>query len=222
MRQLLALLCVLLPAGALAQVDPEPPPNPATPDPGVRCVIETDCLALAADTAERLGEELVLRLGNGTTRVFRDDRKSCADLDADLCVEHRLVAYLPASGAIVVAWNGSETGGAILVDPVTGAETRLPAEPAFSPSGRRLVCLGRDETDRDDDVAVYARRDGAWVEETRFSGGPPDRPEAWSLDRWDGDDRIGFTYRSAIGEGKAVMTWDGQGWQVDKGGPARP
>jgi hypothetical protein len=200
---LLAILC--LPAHA----------EEAAPEAGVRCVIEEECLPLLRDVATREGGVLTLRLRDGGTRVMRDDAQACADLDAVLCVTHRLAGYFPASGVFVVEWQGTEMGGATLVDVLDGAETQLPAVPDFSPSGQRLVAVDRNETARDYDVVVHARREGRWSEETRLAGAR-DGSVAWTFLSWDGEDRIRLRHEatSASGQaGNATLAWDGRTWR---------
>ena len=201
-------------ATALAALALSQASEPALAEPGVRCILEQDCLDLLMDRVYRSGDTLRVTVADGTVRSYRD--VGCAPEGGD-CAAYRIAAYLPDSGVYLVEVEDRDSLATILVDAADGTEGRLFATPVFSPSGQRLVVTANGFAGHGHEIATWDRRDGHWAEGGRFGGGAGRPVEEWTFRGWEGEDLIRFDYAlvDPPGQpGKVEMRWDGGGWQV--------
>lgn len=108
--------------------------------------IEVEALKAAGVDADRKGDSLIIRLAQGSVRIFKD-RPECEKKNHEAkCQKYKLIVHARSRGVFVVAKLYYESAEYILVDDTSGDETVLRGFPIFSPSGRYvLVLLMNDE-----------------------------------------------------------------------------
>jgi len=205
---ILATALLALAAPAQAQGDRSAPPGTVT------CVIEAECLPDLARVARRVGPTLTLTLEDGSEKALKDNPGACPDVGAGDCATYLLSAYMPASGLILVDFQGHGTGGVLAVETRDGTSFELSTQPSFSPSGQLLVSTD-DSQGRPYDITIWSRYQGQWIDVLRYSARDPSH-EVWGLARWTGDELVTAPVSDATGapRGEAKVTWDGQGWQM--------
>lgn len=180
-------LTVLLGGSAFAQAPSTAP---------IACDEEAACLAKLKGMASREGDVLTLKLANGTTKTFKDNRKACEEDDGASCVSYQLRGYRPAQNVYVIGLTLYEGLGAELVSMRTGEVLSLPNMPEFSPSGRLLAAVDNDQTDTPEyKIGIWSLDgEGRAKQELRYI--PPSLDEVWEIVRWEGDAKVVFKVNS--------------------------
>ena len=143
-RRILLAIAALLPLAACALH----PPLDAD------CAKNAMCAARAAEPArisdsrglaERDGDTLILHPADSPAIRFTDHKAACAAHEVDNCDGYALMASVPRSRALVVQQFLYEGSYFLLIDTVTGRQTRLNAMPFFSPDGGEFLVAPYDE-----------------------------------------------------------------------------
>lgn len=214
MRRYGIISALLLGGTALAQGAP-------APNEIVYCEREKDCLAKLNRLAHREGHILRLKLENGATRTFKENRQACDDHDADECTRYDLRAYLPAQHVLVVAWSGYEESGSLVISTRTGRSIELETLPQFSPSGRWFASVNENQIDESQyAVAIWSTAPDMPKQEFRYSPRIGSPYEYWQFVGWDGDKQIKLKVRVDSDDGKTremetKAVWKDQGWRLD-------
>lgn len=202
---------VLLAGPAFAQVEKS-----------VSCEREPDCLARLSAIAQRRGDTLRLKLANGATKTLTGNHQACDNDDAEKCLRYNLRAYLPAQHAFVVAWNGYEENGSLVISTKTGRSVELDFSlPQFSPSGRWFASVNVNTIDESQyAVAIWSTAPDVPKQVFRHSARVKLPFESWEFAGWEGDDRFRLKVEVNPGTGQtrtmetsAVLTK--QGWKLD-------
>lgn len=181
---------------------------------------EADCLRKLGPLVSRKGEQLTLRIENGTSKVYRDNSKACASDDAKNCVMHSLVGYHPAARVYSILIGYYEGGTTELVSGRTGTTLTVGGEPHFSADGSRFLVIDNDLAYGGPyNLAVGSTTNGSLqLEWQRADEGDP---LEWHLQRWIDDDHIALRVFPADGDQKcpnndcdAVLTRFDSGWVV--------
>jgi hypothetical protein len=140
------------------------------------------CLRELAQSANRSGDILTLRLENGAVKTFRSNPAACRNDDASACVDYRLVGYHASARLFLVRAKGYEGYDCRLVSARDGTTTKIADVPHFSPDGSTFIVIGNDITGvRDYDLAVgsIATDPPALTWRRR-----PNDNEEWHFKRW--------------------------------------
>jgi hypothetical protein len=220
-----ALVTVLLAGTALAQ------PRELTTR--VRCdlagngedsiQVERHCLAQVGGLAVRAGDELRLKLENGTIRTFTDEHQACEQQNSAKCLLYRLAAYYPQQKLFVIEQLAYESSRFIVVNGRSGSIARMDVLPHLAPSGKRLVTAAAVEAwEVEKEIAIYSvRKDKIDLE---WSYKAPDY-EMWSFVSWNGDDRVklkvqlwivGRTGERVLATQPAELRRTNAGWLLNK------
>ncbi|ANY78935.1 hypothetical protein BB934_12540 [Microvirga ossetica] len=187
----------------------------------VSCEREAECLARLNGLAKREGELLFLRLENGKSEIYLDDRQACKDDNASDCVKYKLRAYRPDQKLFVVGYSLYEGSGANVVSAKSGRTVFLTNLPVFSPNGRFFAAADSDpHYERKYEIAVWSFVSGKAKQEFTYSTPKTAREESWEVLGWDGNDRIKLkvgipddAYEMQESETKLVRTK--QGWKLN-------
>ena len=145
LRCALLAIAALAPLAACALLQP-----PLDED----CAKNAMCAARAAEPAqirasrglaERGGDTLILHLADSPAIRFTDHKAACAAHEVDNCDGYALMASVPRARALVVQQFLYEGSYFLLIDNVTGRQTRLNAMPFFSPDGSEFLVAPYDE-----------------------------------------------------------------------------
>ena len=118
------------------------------------CAKNAMCAARAAEPAlvaashglaERQGDTLILHPADAPAIPFTDHKAACAAHEVDNCDGYALMASVPRARALVVQQFLYEGSYFLLIDNVTGRQTRLNAMPYFSPDGSEFLVAPYDE-----------------------------------------------------------------------------
>ena len=182
-------------------------------------------MARLKDVAIRQGSFLLLKLENGTNKIFRDEIQGCdpSQLHYATCFRYRLVAFHPAFRSFVVAKSYWEGYVVELVSRTTGNHVTLATVPHYSPNGRYLISVDRNEMGREYDLAVWSTRGDPATLEWQYSG--PERVfESWSFVGWDGDEHVKLRVTLRLSDDPSVplkafdatLVRDEEGWKLKK------
>jgi hypothetical protein len=181
---------------------------------------EAECLPLLKGLAERNGNELRLRLRDGSHKSYESVTSGCEPpekFDRAKCYHFRLVAFHPDPRAFVVDLSFDEGGRVMIVSGRTGQELELSSRPHYSPSGKWLVSVNSSEVgDHAYDIAVLSSKTDPAKIEWKYSS-PEGDYELWSFVGWDGDDRIKLRAEVRKGSGPVTehmttATFTSKGW----------
>jgi hypothetical protein len=218
-------LLLLLPRYAAAQAG-----NNAAP---VTCGVDIDgekadaveaaCLREFGKFASREGDLLTLRLDNGASKMYRDDRKACQEDDAEKCISHRLVAYHAEARVYSIALRYYEGSAVELVSARSGNVLRLSGTPHFSPDGSRFVVIDNDYAFGGPyDLAVGSHANGSFSLDWEHATESDDLRE-WRLERWIDNDNIALRVFPADAGQKCpdnncdvILTRFGNGWMISR------
>jgi hypothetical protein len=202
------------PRPALAQVDMR-----------VRCenfevregpVDEVACLKELAGAATRDGKTLTLKLKNGATKVI-SDTKECDDPDKEAeCVTYALLGYIGERYFMVQGFP-YECGFVRLVNRRNGEELILGGGLDLSPGKKHFVVTASNvagECPQKYNVAIFSLASDPPRLEWWFT--TPNDDEDYSIDRWDGENRV--LLQGSIGEEKSAtdLTLTDQGWRLKR------
>jgi hypothetical protein len=136
------------------QSDARACPIPDDGDPSTSVVDPQECRLLRhlPNIAWREGNQLVVSLAGGTTRVSFNDNLE----DNDSWLAHRLVGYAPKSDVIEIVIGYYEASAALLVDRATGQELDIDYAPHRSPDERSWAIVKTDYLNGDMNVQVAA------------------------------------------------------------------
>jgi len=193
----------------------------ASPVKEVSCEREAECLAQLNGLAKREGELLFLRLENGKSEIYLDDRQACEDNNGSDCVKYELRAYRPDQKLYVVSYSLYEGGGATIVSAKSGRTVFLTNLPVFSPNGRFFAAADSDpHYERKYEIAVWSFVSDKAKQEFTYSTRKTAREEFWDVLGWDGNDRIKLkvgipddAYEMQESETQLVRTK--QGWKLN-------
>jgi hypothetical protein len=178
MRRLLILLAPVF----LAACATHPPLD-------AECAANAMCAARAAEPAiiaathgavARHEDELVLKPQKAPALRLTDDMASCAQADIRNCVGYALMAAVPRAQAWVAQQFLYEGSSFLLIDGMTGRQTRLNGMPVFSPDGREFLVAPYDlESDvGPNDLEIWRRDGDGAVLEWSHAAAPFDLEEA--------------------------------------------
>jgi hypothetical protein len=145
LRRALLAIAALAPLAACALLQP-----PLDSD----CAKNAMCAARAAEPAlikasrglaERDGDTLILHPAGTAPLRLTDHKAACAAHEVDNCDGYALMASVPRARALVVQQFLYEGSYFLLIDNVTGRQTRLNAMPFFSPDGSEFLVAPYDE-----------------------------------------------------------------------------
>jgi len=180
---------------------------------------EMVCLTQLGDIASRRGDQLLLKLTNGKTKMLASGSKACADHNVEKCIVYRLAGFFPAHQMILVyvaVYEG--TPWFLLVSRRTGDQVKLLGEPHFSPSGGRVVSMAWDESgESESGLDIWSIKANRPALEWR------NRQEAVEFDRWLNDERLAV--KMFYGKGHAEVVHANGNWELliskSKGPPER-
>lgn len=190
--------------------------------------LEAACLRELGRLASRKGDVLTLRLENGTSKVYRNDRKACDAEDAQKCIYYGLAAYHAKAHVYSIVLQYYEGGGFELLSARTGNVLRLSGTPYFSADGSRFIVIDNDYAFGGPyDIAIGSVANGSlsleW-QQVSTGGGPLE----WRLQRWIDNDHIALrVYPLGIGQKcpdnncDAILTRFGNSWVISRL-PAKP
>jgi hypothetical protein len=150
--------------------------------------VEKACIAQANSSAVRRGRELRLKLGNGASKVYRDE-VACEKGPYERCKRYVLYDYFPDHKLFLVNVGYYESDEWFLVGQLDGKEQQIVAPPGYSPSRKWLASVywteGPDDGNNGIDIvaADFSSTDPAFHYR-------PEGYELWEFVRWDGDDRL--------------------------------
>jgi len=150
------------------------------------CRGEADCLRKFPGLVTRRGDVLMLKLGNGRTKTFRDESKACERQDIDKCISYHLLAHHPTHRSFVIEGRYHEGQRTILVSSHTGHATKLIEEPHYSPSGKRLAAVAGCDSFCESGIDIWSATDPPKLEwRYRLKD-----EYQYKFVRWNGDDRL--------------------------------
>jgi len=101
--------------------------------------MEPEALALPDSNAQRTGDQLVLHLRNGDTKIFAHKPECKLPEFESQCQKYWLIAHAGTRAIFVILKLYYESAEYLLIDDTTGEETVLRNFPVLSPSGQRAV-----------------------------------------------------------------------------------
>jgi hypothetical protein len=145
----------------------------------------------------REGDELSLGLGNGGRTFFRDDESQCLEglipSRTDGCVAFFFIGHALHFYLVRARYDaGSDYR---LVDDATGAPTKIPAEPHFSPDGARLVTVIATDAYDHAGIEIWSTGAGEPAREWKYE---PSEYAIYSFVRWDGNANIALEVRTYV------------------------
>ena len=185
--------------------------------------LERLCLARIGGVATRLGADLRLKLENGTTKTFTDERQACEQQNPAKCLEYRLAAYYSIPKLFVLEQLAYESSRVMVVNGRSGSITRMDVHPHLAPSGKRLVMAAAIEAwDVEKEIAVYSVQKEKTELEWSYKA---QDYEMWRFVAWDGDDRIklevelwtvGSNGKPTLAAQPAELRRTNAGWSLNK------
>jgi len=149
---------------------------------------ERRCLQRLTGLASRRGDALRLTLEDGSFKTFVDNKRACAEGDAEKCLLYRVAAYYPLQKLFVIELAAYESFSVLVISRRTGTVTMVDEHPHLSPGGKRLVAAAAIEAwDIDHEIVVYSVQNGSLALEWSYKA---QEYEMWNFVSWDGDDRI--------------------------------
>jgi hypothetical protein len=188
------------------------PTHTAIPQPvgsEVRCDVEAKCLAEIHGIARRAGKQLLLKLDNGSTKLFTDT-DDCETV-GESCVHTSLVSRLPLQHLFVLKEDRYEGFNSIIVSGRTGEVFRIAdGVPNFSPDGKRFVVAAFDEQDGINQVAVYGTNVFPPVPEWTYL--PKSFMDGFEFVAWRGNNKVEL--RSVDQKSAATISQTSGGWKL--------
>jgi hypothetical protein len=191
-----------------------PPTQTAPPSPSlgqeVHCDAEAKCLAKLRGIAGRVGENLSLKLDNGSTKLFTST--DACETAGESCVQTSLVGYMPSQHWFVLSAHYYESYGTILVSRHTGEVFRIEdSVPHFSPDGKRFVVAAFDEQDGINQVAIYGTNAFPPVREWSYK--PKSFFPGFEFVAWNGDNQIRLR-EVVTRKSEATISHTSDGWKL--------
>ena len=183
---------------------------------------EVDCLRQLGPEASRKGEQLTLKIENGTSKTYEDNPKACAADDAKNCILHSLVGYEPAARVYSVLIRYYEGSNIDLVSARTGNVLKVGGEPHFSADGSRFLVIDNDLAYGGPyNLAVGSTTNGSLKLDWQRAHADEGEPMEWHLQRWIDDDHIALRVFPADtapncpdNDCEAILTRFDSGWAV--------
>jgi hypothetical protein len=185
--------------------------------------LERLCLAQLGTVATRSGADLRLKLENGTSKTFTDERQACEQQNPAKCLEYRLAAYYSVPKLFVIEQLAYESSRVMVVNGRNGSIARMDVHPHLAPGGKRLVMAAAIEAwDVEKEIAVYAVQKDKIELEWSYKA---QEYEMWSFVAWEGDDRIklqvelwtvGRNGERALTKQPAELRRTNAGWSLKK------
>lgn len=180
---------------------------------------EADCLRKLGTQASRKGEQLTLRIENGSSKVYRDNPKACTNDDSKNCVVHWLVGYHPGARVYSILITYYEGRDVELVSARTGNVLRVGGEPHFSADGSRFLVIVNDLAYGPYNLAVGSATNGSL--QLDWQRADEGEPMEWHVQHWIDDDHIALQVFAADTAPKcpdndcdAILTRFDSGWAV--------
>ena len=183
---------------------------------------EADCLRKLGAPVSRKGERLTLKIENGTSKIYQDNPKACANDDAQNCVVHWLVGYHPGARVYSILITYYEGSNVELVSARTGNILRVGGEPHFSADGSRFLIIDNDLAYGGPyNLAVGSATNGSL--QLDWQRADEGEPMEWHIQRWIDDDHIALRVFPANTAPKcpdndcdAILTRFNSGWAVGR------
>lgn len=153
----------------------------------MHCDVEAKCLAELNGIASRADKNLILKLDNGSTKLFTstDDCETVGES----CVHTTLVGYLPLQNLFVLSEGRYEGFNSLIVNRHNGELFRITdGVPHFSPNGKRFVVAVLNEQDGLNQVAIYSTN--AFPPVREWSHTPNSFAAGFEFVAWNGNDKI--------------------------------
>ncbi|WP_316224491.1 MULTISPECIES: hypothetical protein [unclassified Bradyrhizobium] len=182
-------------------------PQPVGPE--VQCDVEAKCLAELHGIAHRAGKQLLLKLDNGSTKLFTDT--DACETAGESCVQTSFVSHLPLQHLFVLKEDRYEGFNSIIVSSHTGDVFRIAdGVPHFSPDRKRFIVVAFDEQNGINQVAVYSTN--VFPPAPEWTYVPKSFMDGFEFVAWSGNHKIEL--RSVDQKSAATITQTLGGWKL--------
>lgn len=106
---------------------------------------ESACIAQTQSSAVRRDGELLLKLSNGASKIYKDDTTGCENGPDENCKGYTLYDYFPEHRLFLLRVGHHEGGNWLLVSQLDGKEEQIVGPPGYSPSRKWLASANWNE-----------------------------------------------------------------------------
>jgi hypothetical protein len=106
---------------------------------------ESACITQTQSSAVRRDGELLLKLSNGASKIYKDDSSGCENGPYENCKGYTLRDYFPEHRLFLVSVGFYEGGEWLLVSQLDGKEEQIVGPPGYSPSRKWLASASWNE-----------------------------------------------------------------------------
>ncbi len=184
--------------------------------------MESGVLALPDSNAQRTGDQLVLHLRNGDTKVFADKPECKLPEFESQCQIYRLVVHASTRGVFVILKLYYESAEYLLIDDTTGEETVLRNFPVLSPSGQQAVVPLMNDELVGFAVQIWRREGHKFVQEWEASPFADGMYTNYEVLGWNSKDEIwmqaetNFDLPKPPQRNKFRLKHADSGWEIEK------
>jgi hypothetical protein len=186
---------------------------------------ENVCIAQTNTLAVRRGLELRLKIGNGTSKAYKNnfDAAGC-ERHQGSCKTYFLYDYFPEHGLFLINVGYNEDREWLLVSRANGKEQKIIAPPGYSPGKKWLAAVYATDGGDDENNGIDVFPADLSPAEPGFHYRPTEY-EQWELVGWDGDDRLLLNVTWRVGNDPDLVKWSAEAirvngkWQLNRLAP---